>query len=304
MAIPYVPGLTLDEWAGSSPASHLETLGNLEKALAFEEGRTWCPVHLMSEHPHLTEAERSNLLGNYDPSNNSIYISDDLVASNEPYQAVNTLFHESRHAYQYDVIENHPERALDEQQLQDWKMNFEGGYLNGEGMPYSAYRWQPVESDANNIAMQRSVELYPQTAQSLEEELADEKLLAQQELGADYELAAKDRMYNQHRLSQIENYESSQVGQSDQLNKTEPQASESNIGIDEVGKDLAAEAATYAAGPIAGEAVEQVTEAVTNSSNQSEGNAAQISENSARDAPAKAASASDEEYDYSQGYGY
>lgn len=106
-----------------------------------------------------------------------------------------TLFHEGRHAFQYNSCfgEEQPKRFS---KAYRWKKNFEG-YVNGENDKYSFYSMQPVERDANKYAIKRMKNFRfryrnePLFAEALNKKIADfegVKDYAKKELGVFYKL--------------------------------------------------------------------------------------------------------------------
>ena len=98
--------------------------------------------------------QNENSLGSYNPENNTIslnakkYLYGDMPNVDD---MINTIVHESRHAYQHEIVDN-PERKTDisKDTIREWKDNFDN-YIS----PYhdfEAYRNQPVEADAFDFA--------------------------------------------------------------------------------------------------------------------------------------------------------
>jgi len=170
-------------------------LQNLEDYLAREEGRTACQVNVVP----MKDFERGNY-GRDALGNGTIEINRNLVKSDLPYQAVETLYHEDDHAHQYHVTQ-HPELAESEEQLRDWQMSEEGGYIQPEELNFSTYRFQPTETDANRTARERTNKLYQDTFQDQsqypaykaqkEQEIAGAQKYARSELGDNYEEQAR-----------------------------------------------------------------------------------------------------------------
>lgn len=90
--------------------------------------------------------------GYFDPDSNSIWINEDFFEHGfiGRDDAVHTLLHEMRHAYQYDVI-NHPENYdYDESTVNQWRADYYG-YISAED-DFDAYDRQPIETDADGFA--------------------------------------------------------------------------------------------------------------------------------------------------------
>ncbi len=115
-----------------------------------------------------------------------------------------TLFHEGRHAFQYNCCygDKPPRRFT---RAYRWKKNFQG-YVNGDADKYSFYSMQPVERDANKYAIKRlkafrfRYRKEPLYIEALEKKLADfdnVKDLAKKELGFFYRLRVSLRNHKE-----------------------------------------------------------------------------------------------------------
>lgn len=253
MGMPYILRLRSDIWATSSPNERIAALQELEDYFAMQDGReTPCQVNLSTE---LDEGVNGvHYFG--ENGEEQIDINTDLIQQNEPYQSVETLCHESRHAYQHHVV-NNPELAENEDQLQDWQMNLKGGYLEPPEEPesrplqdeyyldYSEYRWQPVEADANDVARQQTDELYQDTFEDTtqysaykeekEHELVLEQVYAEDYLGENYEEEARQAMVAKY---QAEKNMSLQQGDADHeqgAEQTEPEQAEPTEEVSQEG---------------------------------------------------------------------
>ncbi|MCI0558927.1 MAG: hypothetical protein MN733_10560 [Nitrososphaera sp.] len=220
MILPRVSELRAENWAQIAIDERLLALNRMEKALAEQEGRELCEVRLIPEDERviLRNGEPA-LRGQYDQINKEIQL-DPILFSDErsPYQAVETYFHEARHAYQHYAIE-HPETHSDSEQVADWEKNHFGGYIDWRDVrdgfaKYSDYRWQPVEADAREVARERTNELYTgifhdttnqyqQYHSEKQTEISTERNRAIKELGTtDYEREAYLHMLSKHDASQ------------------------------------------------------------------------------------------------------
>ncbi|MCS6880461.1 MAG: hypothetical protein RMK84_05125 [Oscillochloridaceae bacterium] len=175
MTVPIVQQLRLENWRNLSASQRLDALQTMQRALALQEGREACRVDVLSRCEGLSPKDRERTYGLYIHENNTIYINDALidpaqphrfsyvdgtsVDPNTPYMATETLFHESRHAYQFHVATS-PDTIEDAQRVRDWRMSLSGGYLTVKQFDYPFYRWQPMEADANDVARQRTEELF------------------------------------------------------------------------------------------------------------------------------------------------
>lgn len=197
MGIPYIPGLGAEEWAGSTFDQRLESLNALETAMAGQENRT--PATVVA-----SEGMKPNERGYFNRFDNEIGINPSLIGSNQPYQAVETTFHEDQHAHQHFCVQ-HPEQAKEDPAvLNDWRMSEQNGYTHYDGTNFSEYRFQPTELDANQAARGRTDEFYEKTMQDTQkypefkqmkgQEVSDDIARAKDELGEDYVEEARQTM--------------------------------------------------------------------------------------------------------------
>lgn len=207
MPIPRIENLRADSWATLTEQQRLGTLQELENGLAEQEGRESCLIAPIPEDERIVEDGETLLRGRYIPSNDgpgTIQLDPNLISSDEPYQAVETLFHEGRHAYQAYAVQ-HPEIHDNPEEVEDWQKTNDGGYIEFKSdLNFDYYRWQPVEADANQIARERTDELYSGTFQDSEkypayksekeQELSDDIERAQMNLGENYQEEARQAM--------------------------------------------------------------------------------------------------------------
>lgn len=183
-------------WVVSTPLERKAALQALEDHLAHEDGRAACEVHVVP-----MEENGRGSYGHDAQGNGTIEINRNLVESDLPYQSVETLFHEDRHAHQYHITQ-HPELVKSGEQLQDWQISEAGGYIQpDETLIFSSYRFQPAEADANRVARERTDALYQNIIQDQnqyhayktekEQEISDAKEYARFELGDNYEEEAR-----------------------------------------------------------------------------------------------------------------
>lgn len=102
MPVPHVESLRADRWKLLNPTERLEALQELENELAKQRGDEPCLV--------VGKNLGENILGWHTRSNtgpDTIEINSELISRDQPYEAVETLFHEDRHAYQAYAIQ-HP----------------------------------------------------------------------------------------------------------------------------------------------------------------------------------------------------
>ena len=99
---------------------------------------------------HFRQGMDSENLGAFNPITKQIDLNADLLTEDDTQQVMETIMHESRHAYQ-DFAVNHPEQvSVDVETIKEWKENFLH-YIRPE-FDFEAYVNQPVEADANDFA--------------------------------------------------------------------------------------------------------------------------------------------------------
>jgi hypothetical protein len=198
--VPYISGLRADIWSQSSSQDRLQALEQLENHLSRIDNR---PPSLISSEKlspytrglHFTDENGAD----------RIQLNSELINQNTPYQAVETCFHEDRHSHQQFIVQ-HPEKAENQQQLNDWTMSFNKGYIQPTDFDHTAYRWQPTEADANKVARTSTNDLYQNTFHdelnypgfkaAKEQQVADSITDAQDKLGENYEDSARQMMVN------------------------------------------------------------------------------------------------------------
>lgn len=99
---------------------------------------------------HFSDNMEPNNLGAFNPFTKRIDLNVDLLRDSDPEQLMETILHESRHAYQDYAINNPEKVSVDADTIMVWKNNFEH-YICPE-FDYEAYFNQPVEADANDFA--------------------------------------------------------------------------------------------------------------------------------------------------------
>lgn len=284
MTVPRIENLRRENWAGLSPSEKLQALQDLENGLAAQENRNPVKVGFIPDKYYKTEEDHKNLYGLYVPKgvdengveqDERIYINEDLLTnSTTPYAAVETQFHESRHAYQTALTED-PNLATTPQELDDIGKNLHGGYLDNEKFGYDYYRWQPSEKDANETARAKTDELYMSEFQDMGYQDSDyydnrgaveaaEIKSATENIGEDYIEQARQLSDMKYDLVQGQ-----QEGLSDEMSETpvtevnyQPPLGQASPGVAEVesiGKSGSAETEGETAGnsPNAGPALEQ-----------------------------------------------
>lgn len=234
MTVSEINGLKQEQWAENPVQIRLNSLQELETSLAAQENRDPSVVRTMFDDGITSgEFKAAHTDENGVQHDNTIFVNAKHLANDNPYQAVETLFHESRHAYQEHLV-NNPDQASDPTQLEEWKINNSNeGYLNHEVWDYDVYRWQPIEADANRVARERTDQLYGQQfadpeyenfRQTRESQIAAEIEAARSNpmLGENYEEAARDLSYYQYNQVLSETQESQAVAAGEQVTTQSP----------------------------------------------------------------------------------
>ena len=122
-----------------------QALQNIENSYATQQGRPPCRIVA-------TDMEDSRMTGKYVNEEKVIYINKALLTSQweDRFNAVDTVIHEGRHAYQHYAVE-HPGFHPNEIEVTKWKEDF-ACYIKSDKAPPYMYRFQAVERDAFEFA--------------------------------------------------------------------------------------------------------------------------------------------------------
>lgn len=115
-----------------------------------------------SNNLHFRENMEAENLGAFNPETKQIDLNANLLKDGDAQEVMETIIHESRHAFQ-DFAINHPEQvSVDMETINTWKYNF-ANYISPE-FDFEAYENQPVEADANEFSERMYCEGYTQVA--------------------------------------------------------------------------------------------------------------------------------------------
>jgi len=120
----------------------LKTLNRVEQQIAKAVGRPAVDIDV--------EPKEQGNYGKYDSATRRITLGQWLVESNDIREILDTLVHESRHAYQHHAVEN-PGFHPDSTEVGEWKRNFDR-YLKLQVVGEKRYRNQPIQADAWQFA--------------------------------------------------------------------------------------------------------------------------------------------------------
>ncbi|TCS93668.1 hypothetical protein [Hazenella coriacea] len=155
----------ISNWKKLSQDQRFEALQTLEKHYATLQGRD--PLKL--------DATEDEVYGYY--YQGKIYLNRNSVLGDEDcYQAVNTVLHEGRHAFQtHAIIQSSMGQELSlsvsQYELFNWRMNKLGGYLRKK----PDYWLQPIEKDANQYTLSETKKIYDQLRSRFGENLGYDK---------------------------------------------------------------------------------------------------------------------------------
>ncbi|TCS94816.1 hypothetical protein [Hazenella coriacea] len=142
--------LHITQWNKLSKDSRLEALQSLERHYAQLQGRDACKFEGMKDKEHF---------GRY--KQGKIYLNHDLLLNDNCYEAVFTVLHEGRHAFQSQTIDlsaNNRLAPISDKEIYTWRVSKSGGYLKQQ----PDYWFQPVEKDANDYALTEMEKIYSQ----------------------------------------------------------------------------------------------------------------------------------------------
>lgn len=89
-------------------------------------------------------------MGAYNTETNTITLNSRLLITENPQELMDTILHESRHAFQQYAVENPDRVSVDRETVALWKDNMDY-YIRPE-WDYEAYKNQPIEADADKFA--------------------------------------------------------------------------------------------------------------------------------------------------------
>jgi hypothetical protein len=137
-----IAGLHLEKWREGDVSDRKAALEQIDKRLAEFQGR---PEVAIKYRDDLEDYEA----GYYNPNTGEMHINLRDVLDDNPYEAVNTVAHEGRHAYQVHAT-RHDGFHHDVDEVERWRDNFRpGNYIRTEdGFSQEDYENQPVEADA------------------------------------------------------------------------------------------------------------------------------------------------------------
>lgn len=151
---PSMEDFRTENWDRLSERERLRSLQFYENSLAQEQGRN--PREVVRK----SDSQLGGAFGRYDiDSPEKIYLNQNFLSNKDnfnydwnSYNAMNTVAHEGRHAYQDDCIKGitSPDTCgISSNQLESWKMNNKS-YADFDNDPFyfSEYRFQPMEDDA------------------------------------------------------------------------------------------------------------------------------------------------------------
>lgn len=176
-----------NKWAALSPGKRIDLLQKVENRVAAEENRE----------PRTIVPQKMDVNGEYRPETPKyIFINEDLINSTEldeyvrygyaASQAMQTVLHEGRHAYQDDCVKGKnayingveihgtplaelakEQGKLDDETLNLWKMQDliyfrKGDFYLSPPDQFLRYFFQPVEADAESFSMQKLLTLAEQ----------------------------------------------------------------------------------------------------------------------------------------------
>lgn len=185
-------------WQDYSPIKKLKILQALENKMAKKQGREALPVVISNK---LGE----NVFGTFEVDGNKkvLYINDILLYEHKfRFFAMNTIFHEGRHAYQYKVINQNKISWFNFAQKR-WKKNFERYCTAKEDE--TIYAMQEVERDAQIYAISKLKTLrhkyskekaYHWTLENIVDQFEQSKFDAKKKMGIFYRRKIEKQLDN------------------------------------------------------------------------------------------------------------
>ena len=140
----------LKKWSTLTPGKRQRILEKVEKKQARRQHREPLAV-IMKTDPNWKS------LGMFEsgPQGKRLYLNVKLITDVYlRFHALETIFHEGRHAYQNHVITN---RKILGPRARKWRRNYRGYITSGEDM--TIYSFQPIERDAQRYAIKKLARL-------------------------------------------------------------------------------------------------------------------------------------------------
>lgn len=137
-----MPEIKRENWLNLSFEDRVKVVQRIENQAA----KIGCRPALTVETASMSKSNR----GYMDWSSQKIVLNESLLRSNKPEdfrQAMKTLLHESRHAYQYSNV-SLERTEPNVEKYNAWKVNYATGYLAANIFGFRRYYLQPLEVDA------------------------------------------------------------------------------------------------------------------------------------------------------------
>jgi len=96
------------------------------------------------------QMNQPNDMGGYLPDSDVIRLNPSLLENPKCEEMLNTILHESRHAFQEQCVRNPETASVSKETIKEWKDNMKN-YIDPE-YDFEAYEMQPIEADANDFA--------------------------------------------------------------------------------------------------------------------------------------------------------
>lgn len=135
-ALSHLEAIRPEVWEDLSTGERLQALQTVEETLAKVQGRPALEV--------VCEPMEPGMYGYFD--GRAIHLSEWAMNSNDVAEAVDTIAHEGRHAFQHFAVD-HPGFYPDQATVAAWGENFDN-YLTADLYGQEIYQSQPVEADA------------------------------------------------------------------------------------------------------------------------------------------------------------
>ncbi|MBQ9792809.1 MAG: hypothetical protein IJW32_03620 [Clostridia bacterium] len=191
-------------------------LSNEEKLVAYQElENIQAKKQKRPVYDIVVEDLEKNVMGRCSSSKKVIKLDIDLITKNEKrFYGMSVLFHEGRHAYQYDEITETDKPPIFSKKRK-WKKNWEGYVSTAESDGvYSFYSMQPIERDAEKYALKRLKQFklrylfekdFKETLKAEKNSFVKAKEKAIKELGFFYKIRVTFRSWQERRKNKKEN---------------------------------------------------------------------------------------------------
>jgi hypothetical protein len=197
-----------ENWDNLSPDERRVSLQNFEDECAIEQGRDSRRIDISESVNDEYGAKGGQYDHDKDPD--TIKIDSSYVGTgSNPFDAMDVIAHEGRHASQHDAIEGKEIEDIDEEQVDEFKENFDE-YIDPEEERLGEYEKQLIEKDATDYANKKI------NSKEMQQRFENDENYNNAEPVKDYQLEesfAKEQAYAEQSAKDFEDFEKGKKNQ-------------------------------------------------------------------------------------------